>query len=122
MATSRQRGYAEAGVPTWNYTVVHASGAARPIDDSEHMQRHVEALAAKFERGRAAPWVPDYDVRRLSGIVGIEIRVDKLEGKFKLSQNRSAVDRARVVAELTATGRDNDVALAQLMTAAAPRS
>jgi transcriptional regulator len=114
--------YAEAGVPTWNYAVVHARGDARPIDDLEHTRRHVEALAAKFERGRAAPWVPEYDVRRLSGIVGIEIRVDLLEGKFKLSQNRPAVDRARVAAELTATGRDNDAALARLMTAAAPRS
>jgi transcriptional regulator len=114
--------YAEPGVPTWNYTVVHVRGEARTIDDVAHTRRHVEALAAKFERGRAAPWVPDYDVRRLSGIVGIEISVDKLEGKFKLSQNRPAVDRARVVAELTATGRDNDVALAQLMTAAVPRN
>ena len=114
--------YAEPGVPTWNYAVVHARGEARPIDDAAHTRRHVEALAAKFEHGRAAPWVPEYDIRRLSGIVGIEICVAKLEGKFKLSQNRSAVDRARVVAELTGTGRDNDAALAQLMLAAAPRS
>jgi transcriptional regulator len=114
--------YAEPGVPTWNYAVVHAGGEARAIDDATHTRRYVEALAAKFERGRAAPWVPDYDVRRLSGIVGIEIRVDKLEGKFKLSQNRPAVDRERVVAELTSSGSDNDAALAQLMIAAAPRS
>jgi transcriptional regulator len=114
--------YAEAGVPTWNYAVVHARGVARAIDDAQRTQRHVEALAAKFERGRAAPWIPDYDVRRLGGIVGIEIHVDKLDGKFKLSQNRSAVDRERVVAALTATGRDDDAALARLMTAAAPRS
>jgi transcriptional regulator len=114
--------YAEPGVPTWNYAVVHARGEARAIDDAEHTRRHVEALAAKFESGRAAPWIPEYDARRLGGIVGVEIHVDRLEGKFKLSQNRSAVDRARVVAELAATGRDNDTALAQLMTAAAPRS
>jgi transcriptional regulator len=114
--------YAEGGVPTWNYAVVHVHGEARTIDDAEHTRRHVEALAAKFERGRAAPWVPDYDVRRLAGIVGIEIRVATLEGKFKLSQNRSATDRARVVAALQATGRDDDAALAQLMIAAAPPS
>lgn len=114
--------YAEPGVPTWNYAVVHARGAARIVDDLEHTRRHVEALAAKFERGRATPWAPDYDTRRLGGIVGIEIRVDELEGKFKLSQNRSAADRAGVVAQLAATGGDNDAALAQLMTAAAPRS
>lgn len=114
--------YADPGVPTWNYAVVHAHGVARVIDDPEHLRGHVEALAAKFERGRAAPWVPDYDPRRLAGIVGIEVRVDTLEGKFKLSQNRSAADRAGVVAQLAASGHDNDLALAHLMTAKAPRS
>jgi transcriptional regulator len=82
----------------------------------------VEALAAKFERGTAAPWIPAYDAARLRGIVGIEIRVAELEGKFKLSQNRSAADRANVVAQLTASGADNDLALARLMTAAGTAS
>src|SRR5688572_14205095 len=112
--------YAEPNVPTWNYAVVHARGEARAIDDVEHTRRHVEALAAKFERGNAKPWVPGYDVRRLAGIVGVEIHVARLEGKFKLSQNRSAADRAGVVTALQASGSDNDVALAQLMEAAAP--
>ena len=71
-----------------------ARRGAAPSTTPSTRASHVEALAAKYERGRAAPWVPDYDVRRLAGIVGIEIRVDKLEGKFKLSQNRSAADRA----------------------------
>ena len=115
--------YAEpGGVPTWNYAVVHAHGLARAIDDAQHTRKHVEALAAKYERGREAPWVPDYDTRRLAGIVGIEIRVGSLEGKFKLSQNRSAADRARVIARLEATERGEDAALARLMAAAAPRS
>ena len=115
--------YAErGGVPTWNYTVVHAHGSAQAVDDAARTRKHVEALAAKYERGRPAPWLPDYDTRRLAGIVGIEICVASLEGKFKLSQNRSEADRARVVAELEASGRDEDAALARLMTAAAPRS
>lgn len=115
--------YAEhGGVPTWNYAVVHAHGEAVCIDDPEHKRRHVDALAEKYERGRAAPWVPEYDVRRLAGIVGIEIRVAKLEGKLKLSQNRSAADRAGVIAQLQATGRDEDAALARLMAVTAPRS
>ena len=115
--------YAErGGVPTWNYTVVHAHGLAQAVDDAERTRKHVEALAAKYERGRAAPWVPDYDTRRLTGIVGIDLHVSRLEGKFKLSQNRSDVDRARVVAELAASGRDEDAALARLMTAAATQS
>jgi transcriptional regulator len=115
--------YAEqGGVPTWNYAVVHVHGEAVCIDDPQHKRRHVETLAAKYERGRAKPWVPDYDVRRLEGIVGIEIRVTKLEGKLKLSQNRSAADRAGVIAELEASGRADDAALARLMAAAAPLS
>ena len=115
--------YAEAGnVPTWNYTVVHAHGAATVIDDLEHKRRHVEALAARYERGRDAPWVPQYDARRLGGIVGIDIRIDRLDGKFKLSQNRSAADRAGVVAQLLASGREDDAALARLMTTAAPQA
>ncbi len=54
--------YAErGGVPTWNYAVVHAHGEAICVYDAEHKREHVEALAAKYERGREAPWVPDYD-------------------------------------------------------------
>jgi transcriptional regulator len=115
--------YAErGGVPTWNYAVVHAHGSAQAIDDAAHTRKHVEALAAKYEQGRAAPWVPDYDTLRLRGIVGIDIRVTRLEGKFKLSQNRTAADRAQVIAQLLATKRDEDAALASLMASAAPTS
>lgn len=110
--------YTEPGVPTWNYTAVHVCGAARCIDDPGHTARHVEALAARHERGSAAPWAPDYDPARLEGIVGVEVRIRSIEGKFKLSQNRSAADRAGVIAKLRASGRDNDVALARLMEAA----
>jgi transcriptional regulator len=115
--------YAErGGVPTWNYSVVHVHGEAQAVDDAGRTRKHVEALAAKYEGGRPSPWVPDYDTRRVSGIVGIDIRVARLEGKFKLSQNRSDTDRARVVAALEASGSDEDAALASLMVAAgAPR-
>jgi transcriptional regulator len=115
--------YAErGGVPTWNYAVVHAHGAAQAVDDSERTRKHVESLAAKYERGRPTPWTPDYDTRRLAGIVGIDIRVTKLEGKFKLSQNRSSEDQDRIVAQLAASGRGEDAALAELMSAVfAPR-
>jgi transcriptional regulator len=113
--------YADPGVPTWNYAVVHVYGSARSVDDSHTTRAHVEALAAKFERSQPSPWVPDYDAGRLHGIVAIEIAIETIEGKFKLSQNRSAEDRARVIARLEATGRDADAALARLM-AAAPRA
>lgn len=107
--------YAERGVPTWNYTSVHVYGDAICIDDAAHKARHVEALAAKHERDNEPAWVPDYDPLMLAGIVGIEIRIRELQGKFKLSQNRSVVDRARVAAAFEATGRDNGRALARLM-------
>src|SRR5262245_46159137 len=110
--------YAEAGVPTWNYAAVHAYGTARVVDDLEAKERHVKQLAARYESGNARPWVPDFNARRLEGIVGIEIRIREIQGKFKLSQNRSAADRAGVVAALAARGTDNDSALARLVEAA----
>jgi transcriptional regulator len=111
--------YVDPGVPTWNYAAVHVYGAAATVDDVAATARHVEALAARFERGSAKPWVPSYDRKRLAGIVAIEIRITQIQGKFKLSQNRSAADRAGVVAHLTASGSDNDLALVGMMEAAA---
>jgi transcriptional regulator len=107
--------YAAPGVPTWNYTAVHVYGRGRVLDDAAATGRHVEKLAARFERGSAAPWVPDYDTRRLAGIVGVEIAIGEIQGKFKLSQNRSAEDRTRVVARLEAGGTDESTALAKLV-------
>lgn len=107
--------YADPGVPTWNYTAVHVYGVARANEDAAATGRHVEQLAARYERGSAEPWVPRYDPKRLAGIVGVEIRITEIQGKFKLSQNRSAEDRARVAARLEASGTDNDVALARLV-------
>jgi len=107
--------YADPGVPTWNYTAVHVYGLARAVDDAAAIGRHVERLAARYERGSAEPWVPRYDPKRLAGIVGIEIRITEIQGKFKLSQNRSAEDRARVAARFEASGTDNDAALARLV-------
>jgi transcriptional regulator len=107
--------YANPGVPTWNYTAVHVYGRARVLDDIAATSRHVEKLAARFERGSPAPWVPVYDPRMPAGIVGIEIAIGEIQGKFKLSQNRSAEDRVRVTARLTASGGDESIALAKLV-------
>ena len=114
--------YEDAGVPTWNYTAVHVYGAARVVDDLAAKERHVKQLAARYERGNAKPWVPDFDAKRLQGIVGIDIRIGEVQGKFKLSQNRSAADRAGVIAALDARGTDNDAALARLVEAAGRKS
>ena len=107
--------YANPGVPTWNYTAVHVYGRARALDDAAATGRHVEKLAVRFERDSAAPWVPVYDRKMLAGIVGIEIAISAIQGKFKLSQNRSAEDRAGVVARLEARGGDEPTALAKLV-------
>jgi transcriptional regulator len=110
--------YTQGGVPTWNYTAVHVYGTVRIVDDLDSKERHVKQLAARYERGNPKPWVPSFDPKQLQGIVGLEIRVSEIQGKLKLSQNRSAADRAGVVAALEAHGTDNDTALARLVEAA----
>jgi len=105
--------YLAPGVPTWNYAVAHVYGSARAIDDPSRLKDIVERLTQKFERN--PPWVPAYDQRLLQAIVGIEIAIKEVQGKFKLSQNRSAADRAAVASRLEATGSETDSALARLM-------
>jgi len=89
-------------VPTWNYAVVHAHGALRVVDDVMWLRSHVEALTQEHEGPRETPWAvgdapADYVDKLLGGIIGIEISVTRLAGKWKVSQNRSAADRAGVV-------------------------
>ena len=89
-------------VPTWNYTMVQAHGTLRAIEDTEWLRAFVTRLTERHESGRPVPWhvadaPPDYIDAMLKAIVGIEIEVTRLEGKFKLSQNRSAEDRTGVV-------------------------
>ena len=97
----------EAGpaVPTWNYASVHAYGTARAIRDPEWLRDMLDRLSARHEAREAAPWrmrdLPQaYLEAMLRGIVGIEIEISRLEGKFKLSQNRPASDRPRIIAAL----------------------
>ncbi len=98
-------------VPTWNYITVHAWGRPRVIDDVAWLRRNVEALTARHEAGRTVPWLvsdapESYLAAQLKGIVGLEIAITRLEGKWKVSQNRPAVDRAGVVAGLRGSGGD----------------
>ncbi len=88
-------------VPTYNYAVVHAHGTLRAIEDPAWILALLERLTSHHEAGRAAPWSvhdapPAYIDKLLAAIVGIEIRVDRLHGKWKLSQNRSAADQQRI--------------------------
>lgn len=94
-------------VPTWNYTMVQVHGTLRAIEDAEWLRAFVTRLTERHEGGRAVPWhvsdaPPDYIDAMLEAIVGIEIEVTRVEGKFKLSQNRSAEDRTGVVLGLEA--------------------
>lgn len=88
-------------VPTWNYAMVQARGAARVIEDSAWLHANVSALTDQHEGRRAKPWTvsdaPDaFIAGQLRGIVGIEIEISAIEGKFKASQNRAEADRAGV--------------------------
>ena len=92
-------------VPTWNYASVHAYGAARAIADPEWLRDLVQRLSDRHEAREPEPWrmqdLPEsYIASMLKGIVGVEIAVERLEGKFKLSQNRPAADRPRIIAAL----------------------
>ena len=98
-------------VPTWNYTVVQAHGRLRAVDDPAWVQAFVTGLTERHETGRAHPWEvadapPDYIASMVKAIVGIEIEVTRLEGKFKLSQNRAAEDRLGVIQGLDAEPAD----------------
>lgn len=89
-------------VPTWNYAVVHAHGPLRVVEDAPWLHALVSRLTAHFEAPRATPWAvsdaPEpYVQAMLRAIVGIEISVERLLGKWKLSQNRSEADRNGVL-------------------------
>lgn len=109
-------------VPTWNYTAVHAYGRASTTRDLARLRDIVDRLSAIYEGpgGWKLSDEPDsFAESMLRGIVGIEIPVDRLEGKFKLSQNRPAADVAGVIANLRRLGGDANLALADAMQQAA---
>jgi len=111
--------YGAPGVPTWNYAVVHARGIARLIEDKADfwglLQRMTEHYEAAFER----PWQPKLSEtereRLLDMIVGFEVAISDIQGKFKLSQNRSPQIRTNVIGHLRASASPSDMAVASLM-------
>lgn len=99
-------------VPTWNYAVVHVRGSLRIIEDTQGLRAIVEMLTDRHEAGRPHPWrisdaPSDYIEQLLKAIVGIEMPITKLVGKWKASQNRSASDRVGVISGLTGEGENN---------------
>lgn len=118
--------YAEpaTAVPTWNYAVVHAHGTLELARDAAETRAVLDALIHRFESRRAAPWQLGLDRARLdamvAAIVGFRMRVRRLDAKFKLSQNRSPDDRARVASALAAEGYADAEATAAWMRAYVP--
>jgi transcriptional regulator len=106
-------------VPTWNYAAVHAHGALEIVDDPAVTRGILDTLIRRFEGGRPAPWrftmpEPQRDAF-IAAIVAFRLRIDRLEAKFKLSQNRDRADRVRVIAALRNEGRADAAATAAWM-------
>jgi transcriptional regulator len=106
-------------VPTWNYEIVHVHGTAVVHDDPEWKESLVRRLTATHEAGRPAPWSVDdapaeYVARQVGAIVGVELRIERVEAKWKLSQNRPEAD-ARSVADALADGDPGQRAVAAEM-------
>jgi transcriptional regulator len=111
-------------VPTWNYVTVHAWGIPCVTERPDWLRRQVDHLTDAQEQGRAHPWsvadAPDaFIAAQLGGIVGLEIPIARIEGAWKLSQNRSAADRQGVIDGLGDEGPAGE-AVARLVAAAVP--
>ena len=107
-------------VPTWNYVTVHFTGPLTVHRDPEWLRDVVTRLTRRHEDHRDAPWAvagapPDYINGQLRGIVGVEMAIDTVEAKHKLSQNRSAEDQAGVVAALAGEPGPGPAGIAALM-------
>jgi transcriptional regulator len=116
-ATKRETGKV---VPTWNYATVHAWGRPRAIEDAAWLRQLIGELTRSQEGGRAAPWhvedaPEDFVAMQIRAIVGMEIPITRIEGKWKVSQNRPVADREGVVAGLRAQGDEASLAMARLV-------
>lgn len=112
-------------VPTWNYVTVHAYGPLIVHDDERWIRGAVGRLTKQMESSQPVPWKmadapPDFMETMLGNIVGIEIPVTRLIGKWKLGQNRTLTDREGVIAGLRETGQPDSTAVADAMQAAIP--
>lgn len=99
-------------VPTWNYVTVHAWGCPRVIEDAAWLRAQIDALTHQQEAAKLEPWAvgdaPEpFVAAQIRGIVGIEIPIARIEGKWKVSQNRAAQDRAGVVSGLRDAGLES---------------
>jgi transcriptional regulator len=108
------------GVPTWNYVVVHAYGPLKVIQDHQWLRTNVEKLTNVHEAGSPIPWkvsdAPDDFIRsQLNGIVGLELSILRLEGKWKVSQNRTERERQGVIDGLAKLNTPESLAMKALV-------
>jgi transcriptional regulator len=107
-------------VPTWNYVVVHAYGSLKVIEDKEWLMNHLEQLTDQSEAKASIPWrvsdaPADFIHSLLNGIIGFELPINKLEGKWKVSQNRSDRDKHGVIEGLAALNTPESLTMKKLV-------
>ena len=108
-------------VPTWNYAVVHAYGRPHILEDSATVSALLDRMVARFESGLVAPWTGstaeelEMKQRLMPAIVAFEMPIDRIEGKFKLGQNRSPEDQARMLQSLKSQPDADSRALAKFI-------
>ena len=107
-------------VPTWNYVVVHAYGPLKVIEDPVWLRAHLEKLTDAHEAGSANPWKvsdapEDFINQQMRGIVGLEMSIRRLEGKWKVSQNKDERDRGAVIEELGKLNTPDSLAMRKLV-------
>jgi transcriptional regulator len=110
--------YATPGVPTWNYATVHLQGKPTLIEDTAGVENILEKMTAHFESNQSTPWKLNFPVAKdklLSMIVGFEIEIQKSEGKFKLSQNKTPQEQQHIISELAQSNHTGDIELSTLM-------
>lgn len=107
-------------VPTWNYATVHVKGALKLIDDPDWLITQIGSLSDIHEAGRDDPWkvtdAPDKYIRgQMKGIIGLEIEIAELTGKWKMSQNKNDADKAGIFAGLENDGDENALEMIRVM-------
>ncbi|WP_201837984.1 FMN-binding negative transcriptional regulator [Microvirga zambiensis] len=113
-------------VPTWNYAIVQARGRIRIKDDPDWLRQQIAAMTETQENLRSEPWAvsdapPPFVAAQLKGIVGVEIEITRIEGKWKVSQNRSEADRQGVAEGLRLSQEDEAHRMAEMVDARGAR-
>jgi len=107
-------------VPTWNYAVVHVYGVPKAWTDMDWLHQHVNTVTDAYEAQQPKPWKvndapQEYIDQMTQGIVGIEIPIERIIGKWKVSQNRNEADRQGVIDGLRAKGDADSIAMAVMV-------